>query len=521
MTNADSRAAGGRFRALYVMAHPDDEDAATLVWLARVVGVDVTVYSLTRGELGDNAIGTEMAEALGALRMGEMDAAARAYGVARVWFGGCFDYGYSKRLEEAWVRWGRSRVVGELALALRAAQPDVVFSRFRGDARDGHAHHQAVGAALRDALELAADASALSEADGGPVLARPHVFVHTERDAPGALRLALGGVRTADGRAVLDVAREGYVHHRSQVTERLLDPADDGVRAYAALHGTANAGEAYTDFFSGLTPRAEVVPPVLPEVEAIHRDSFTAATYGSVPVRVAFRGVPRPAGWQTDAGIAAPPGDGARLQVGSPRDVTVILGTGDCFPAALRALGHRVTTVEPDAFRADTLGSSAVVLGGVRCFRRAADRARLAAELRAACERGAHVVLATQTPEFDPSVHAPVPGTFADPPPEVCEEDASVRLLEPDHPLVKHPNRLDAADFDGWAEQRGSKFWSSWEAAYVPLVAMADTAEPEQRGAWLTTPVGAGRFTYCALALHRQLPFGVGGAYRILANLVA
>ena len=121
MTNADSRAAGGRFRALYVMAHPDDEDAATLVWLARVVGVDVTVYSLTRGELGDNAIGTEMAEALGALRMGEMDAAARAYGVARVWFGGCFDYGYSKRLEEAWVRWGRSRVVGELALALRAA----------------------------------------------------------------------------------------------------------------------------------------------------------------------------------------------------------------------------------------------------------------------------------------------------------------------------------------------------------------------------------------------------------------
>jgi hypothetical protein len=83
------------------------------------------------------------------------------------------------------------------------------------------------------------------------------------------------------------------------------------------------------------------------------------------------------------------------------------------------------------------------------------------------------------------------------------------------------PNRITAADFEGWIEQRGSKFWSTWDSAYTPLIATHDLDQPPQRGGWLSARYGAGRYTYFAYALHRQLPYGVPGAYRLLANLLS
>ena len=93
-------------------------------------------------------------------------------------------------------------------------------------------------------------------------------------------------------------------------------------------------------------------------------------------------------------------------------------------------------------------------------------------------------------------------------------------LLAPGHPLLTTPNRITEADFDGWIEQRGSKFFTEWDDAYAPLVETRDTGQEPQRGVWLTAEVGAGRYGYVALALHRQLPYGVPGAYRILSNLL-
>jgi len=94
-------------------------------------------------------------------------------------------------------------------------------------------------------------------------------------------------------------------------------------------------------------------------------------------------------------------------------------------------------------------------------------------------------------------------------------------LLAPQHPLLSGPNRITPADFDGWIEQRGSKFFSSWDDRFVPLVESHDHGQAPQRGGWLTTTFGKGHWTYMAYALHRQVPYGVPGAYRILANLIA
>jgi hypothetical protein len=103
----------------------------------------------------------------------------------------------------------------------------------------------------------------------------------------------------------------------------------------------------------------------------------------------------------------------------------------------------------------------------------------------------------------------------------VSEEDAAVTILAPDDPLFTTPNRITAADFNGWVEQRGSKFWTEWDAAYTPLLECHDRGQAPQRGGWLHARYGKGHYSYVAYAFHRQLPFGVPGAYRLMANLLS
>ena len=103
----------------------------------------------------------------------------------------------------------------------------------------------------------------------------------------------------------------------------------------------------------------------------------------------------------------------------------------------------------------------------------------------------------------------------------MSEEDSPVTILAPAAPMLNVPNTITAADFEGWVEQRGSKFWSTWDPAYTPMISTFDKGQAPQRGGWLWAKVGKGHYTYFAYAFHRQLPYGVPGAYRLLANLLA
>ncbi len=83
------------------------------------------------------------------------------------------------------------------------------------------------------------------------------------------------------------------------------------------------------------------------------------------------------------------------------------------------------------------------------------------------------------------------------------------------------PNRITAADWEGWFEQRGSKFFTQWDSNWKPLIETHDTGQPPQRGVWLEARYGKGLYVYCSLAWYRQLPMGVPGAWRLMANLVS
>jgi hypothetical protein len=83
------------------------------------------------------------------------------------------------------------------------------------------------------------------------------------------------------------------------------------------------------------------------------------------------------------------------------------------------------------------------------------------------------------------------------------------------------PNKITKADFADWVEQRGSKFWNTWDPAYRPMIATWDRGQAVQQGGWLWTRHAKGHYTDFAYAMHRQLPYGVPRAYRLMANLLA
>ena len=209
--------------------------------------------------------------------------------------------------------------------------------------------------------------------------------------------------------------------------------------------------------------------------------------------------------------------------------VGYVMGVGDEVPAGIEALGATVELLDEAALAeldpaagagsGDGTGFHAIVVG-TRAYAVREDLVEYNPRLLEYARRGGHLVVLYQTQEYVPSAMAPYPASLPRGAEEVSEEDAPVRLLRPDHPFMAAPNRIAAADFDGWIEQRGSKFFSDWDPAYTPLVETHDTGQAPQEGVWLTAPVGEGRYTYLALALHRQLPYGVPGAYRILSNVL-
>jgi len=148
-------------RVLNVAAHPDDEDAALLVWYRTQEYADTSVLYTTRGEGGQNAIGRELYEELGILRENEILAATEVY-EARPWFLGFEDFGYSKRAEEAFERWGgEEEVVRRMTRMIRRLKPHRIFTHH--DPVGGHGHHRATSIALRRAVVLAKDPSAFPE----------------------------------------------------------------------------------------------------------------------------------------------------------------------------------------------------------------------------------------------------------------------------------------------------------------------------------------------------------------------
>jgi len=137
-------------------AHPDDENTAVLAYLARGRHVRTGYLSLTRGEGGQNLIGSEQGDLLGLIRTQELLAARRIDG-AQQFFTRAIDFGYTKTAAETLAKWGHDRILSDVVWTIRRFRPDIIILRFSGTPRDGHGQHQVSAMLGKEAFSAAAD----------------------------------------------------------------------------------------------------------------------------------------------------------------------------------------------------------------------------------------------------------------------------------------------------------------------------------------------------------------------------
>jgi len=826
---------------LHTTAHPDDEHGGVLTMLSRGLGARTALLTLNRGEAGDNAIGSELFDALGLIRTDELARAGQYYGLDEQYFTQVADYGFSKRLDEALTEWDREQLLRDMVRAIRRFRPLVVVSRWQGSTRDGHGQHQAAGAITPPAVAAAADSTRFPELAAEqlrPWRVRKLYLGGARETEPWHVRVETGLYDPVLGDSYSNVGRAGLSLQRSQTSGRLnltsgaapvfytrvdggataekesslFDGLDTSLAgAYRLLGLTAPAGaverlaaigreaRAARDAFSWTDP-STAVPALTRGLAAVRRaravlgqpdiadlldvkeqqfvdalvaalglqvsataqpaglsdptgpfaafappptlDAVTPGQATDVQVLVAARGrrsvtvssavihgpvnlrviVERAAGTvsagqplSARAGIIVPPDaaamrpcfsrgsigetrytvldatvlgrafappafttavelavEGTPIQIrvpvmrreaqlpygyvmrelevlpvvgltmtpavlvvptdGKPHTIDVqvdavtyatigakgdvrlevpqgwtttpgsqgfaltaagardrltfrvttppvasghhriqavasivgrtystgyqvirhrdlplrylvpeataivsamevavrpgvrvgyVMGVGDEVPAAITQLGASVTLLDRDALATGDLARFDVIVTGTRAY---AVRDDLRAHNRRLLDwvrGGGRMVVLYNTPEFEPAEYAPYDASLPGNAEEVSEQTAAVEILAPAHAFFSTPNTITSADFDGWIEQRGSKFFATWDARYTALASSHDQGQAPQRGGWLTTNYGKGRWTYMAYALHRQVPYGVPGAYRILANLIS
>jgi hypothetical protein len=158
-----------------------------------------------------------------------------------------------------------------------------------------------------------------------------------------------------------------------------------------------------------------------------------------------------------------------------------------------------------------------VLVIGIRAYSTRPELAVVQPRLNQFVERGGTLVVEYQSGTFP----APLPLSMGRTPERVVDEQAPVKLLDPENALLNWPNKITAADFDGWVEERGHSFLDTWDPGYSALTETADPGQDPQRGGLLVTHPGKGTYIYVAFALYRQFPELVPGPYRLLANLLS
>ena len=207
-----------------------------------------------------------------------------------------------------------------------------------------------------------------------------------------------------------------------------------------------------------------------------------------------------------------------------PVNVGYIMGSGDEVPDAIRQMGLSVTMID-DIASADLSKFDTVVVG-IRASEVRPDVIANKQKLLDFVKNGGNVIVQYQRGNW--TSIAPYPantqdrqGTAAGSINRVVDENAPVIILDPQHPVFNFPNKITQEDFKGWVQERNAYNLVTFDPNYTPLLESHDAGEQENKGGLVVARVGKGTWTYCSYSFFRQLPAGVSGAYRIMANLLS
>ncbi len=197
-----------------------------------------------------------------------------------------------------------------------------------------------------------------------------------------------------------------------------------------------------------------------------------------------------------------------------------LMGAGDAVPTGLTQMGYSVTLLDAHLLSPDYLKPFDVIITGIRAYNTVQELASKQTYLLDFVKNGKTLIVQYNTlDDLTSSAFSPFPLKISRD--RVTEEQAEVRFLAPNHPLVNKPNVLSAADFLHWKQEIGLYFPNQWDAAFTPILSANDTGETAKNGLILHAKYGTGNYIYTGLSFFRELPEGVPGAYRLLANLIS
>jgi LmbE family N-acetylglucosaminyl deacetylase len=210
------------------------------------------------------------------------------------------------------------------------------------------------------------------------------------------------------------------------------------------------------------------------------------------------------------------------VSVPSGLKIGYVMGVGDRVAEAIEQLGAEVTLIDPEGLASGDLSRFHTIVVGVRAFERRPDLRANSQRLLDYATRGGTVIVQYQKTEFNDAQYGPFPAKTSTG--RVTDENAPIEMLAPGHPVFTTPNRIGPETWHGWVQERGTYFLGERDPRYVDLLRARDPFPynaDAKTGILVEARVGKGRWLYTGLGLWRQLPAGVDGAYRLLANLIS
>ena len=204
------------------------------------------------------------------------------------------------------------------------------------------------------------------------------------------------------------------------------------------------------------------------------------------------------------------------------KKIGYIVGAGDKVPEALEQMGFEVNRLNQKEIAKNPLDKFDAIIVGVRAYNTVDWLGNYYDKLMKYVENGGNLIVQYNTSNFISNVRSKMgPYDFTITRNRVTDENATVTFLQPEHPALNYPNKINQDDFKGWIQERSIYDAVDSAGKFEKILAMNDPGEKPDDGSLLIAKYGRGYFTYTGLVFFRELPAGVPGAYRLLANLIA
>lgn len=202
------------------------------------------------------------------------------------------------------------------------------------------------------------------------------------------------------------------------------------------------------------------------------------------------------------------------------KKIGYVVGAGDEVPVNLEQLGYEVSILDENTLRNEDLSQYDAILTGIRAFNTQEFMRYVNPRLlEYANNGGTYIVQYNTNRGLVTEDIGPWPLKLSRD--RVTVEEAEPTFLNPDHPVLNSPNKIEKSDFEGWVQERGLYFPNEWDEKYTPIIQWNDPGEDPTKGSLLVADYGKGAFIYTGISFFRELPAGVPGAYKLIANLIS